>query len=228
MFFGIENDPISKKAAHVPLKDSWVEENFDHQVIERIRTYANHTIESGKLYFKVPIGSARAETNICSKWNHNPPINFRQNGEETCSFKSLSSALSHLKFNVEATLIDNICNEFYKSSKFVDNFHRILQEIMDCIRKTDGLKIFRRQYTIKKLRSLHDIINFKCKKDDIRLVILHADDKSMNHAVSVVDGLIFDSNCANAMNLSFEALTEACNGSNYISIYQGYLFEKKI
>ena len=228
MFFGIENDPISKKAAHVPLKDSWVEENFDHQVIERIRTYANHTIESGKLYFKVPIGSARAETNICSKWNHNPPINFRQNGEETCSFKSLSSALSHLKFNVEATLIDNICNEFYKSSKFVDNFHRILQEIMDCIRKTDGLKIFRRQYTIKKLRSLHDIINFKCKKDDIRLVILHADDKSMNHAVSVVDGLIFDSNCANAMNLSFEALTEACNGSNYISIYQGYLFEKNI
>jgi hypothetical protein len=48
----------------------------------------------------------------------------------------------------------------------------------------------------------------------------------MNHAVSVVDGLIFDSNCANAMNLSIEALTEACNGSNYISIYQGYLFEK--
>ena len=183
-------------------------------------------IESGKLYFKVPIGSARADTNICSKWNHNPPVNFRQNGEETCSFKSLSSALSHLKFNVEATLIDNFCNEFYKSSKFVDNFHRILQEIMDCIRKTDGLKIFRRQYTIKKLSSLHDIINFKCQKDDIRLVILHADDKSMNHAVSVVDGLIFDSNCANAMNLSFEALTEACNGSKYISIYQGYLFEK--
>ena len=91
-----------------------------------------------------------------------------------------------------------------------------------------GLKIFRRQYTIKKLSSLHDIIKFKCQKDDIRLLILHADDKSMNHAVSVVDGLIFDSNCANEMNLSFEALTEACNGSNYISIYQGYLFEKII
>ena len=127
---------------------------------------------------------------------------------------------------MEATLIDNICNEFYKTAKFVDNFHRILQEIMDRIRKTDGLKKIRRQYTIKKLSSKHDLIHFNCRNDDIRLVILHADDNSMNHAVSVVDGLIFDSNCANAMNLSIEALTEACNGSNYISIYQGYLFEK--
>jgi hypothetical protein len=226
MFFGIENDPITKKAAHVPLNESWVDDNFDPGIINRIKRHANHPIERGKLYFKVPIGSARDDINICSKWNHNPPVNFRQNGLETCCFKSLSSALSQLNLHVEATLIDNHCNEFYKTSIFVDNFHRILPEIMDYIRKTDGFKMFRRQYTITKLSSLHDIIQFECHKDDIRVVILHADDNSMNHAVSVVDGLIFDSNCTNAMNLSFEALTEACNGCNYISIYQGYLFKK--
>ena len=89
---------------------------------------------------------------------------------------------------------------------------------MQHIRKTAEMKQSKTKYTIKKLSSIHDLISFKCHKDDIRLVVLHADDNSVNHAVSVVDGIIFDSNCANAMNLSFVALTEACNNSNYLSI----------
>ena len=129
MFFGLENDPISKKAAHVPLTDSWVKENFDERITKRIKLYANEAIERRKLYYKVPIGSAR-DTNINNKWIHNPPVKFRQHGEGTCSFKSLSSALFYLKLYVEATLIDNICIDFYRTSKFEDNFNRILQKIM--------------------------------------------------------------------------------------------------
>jgi hypothetical protein len=151
---------------------------------------------------------------------------FHQHGEGTCSFKSLSSALSHLKLFLEATLIDDFCNEFYNTSKYEDNFHRVLQEITLFIRNTIAFKDFKRHYTIKKLISSHDLIDSKYSKEDIRLVILHADDKSINHAVAVVDGLIFDSNCRNAMDLSKEALTEACNGNSFVSIYQGYLFEK--
>jgi hypothetical protein len=226
VFFGLEADPISKKTAHVQLTDSWVYENFVPKIINKIKQHSGQPIEKGRLYYKVPIGSAR-DININNKWSHNPLCQFCQHGEGTCSFKSLSAAMSHLELYREATLIDDFCNEFYNSSKFEDNFHRVLQEIVNFICLNCGFKIFRRNYTIKKLYPSHDLINAECCKDDIRLIILHADDNSINHAVSVVDGLIFDSNCRNAMNISHEALAEACNGNKFVSIYQGYLFEKK-
>ena len=95
------------------------------------------------------------------------------------------------------------------------------------VRNADSFKKFRREYNIKKITASHDLIKTKCNTEDIRLVFLHADDKSNNHAVSVADGFIFDSNCYNAMNLSYEALCEACNGNKFVSKYNGYSFEKK-
>lgn len=225
-FFGIEDDPITKKTKHVELSDSWVMENFDTKIITKIKSHSANQIHQGKLYYKVPIGCAR-DVNINNKWSHNPRIKYRQHDEGTCSFKSLSSAMSHLALGVEAALIDNFCNEFFNTTKFEEHFHRLLQEIITYIRKTDAFKKFRREYNIRKIIASHDLIKTKCNKNDIRLVILHADDFSINHAVSVADGFIFDSNCYNAMNLSHEALCEACNGNKFVSIYNGYLFEKK-
>ena len=49
MLFGLENDPISKKAAHVPLTDSWVKENVDERITKRIKLYANEAMERRKL-----------------------------------------------------------------------------------------------------------------------------------------------------------------------------------
>ena len=46
MFFGLENVPISKKAAQVPLTDSWVKETFDERITKRIKLYANEAIET--------------------------------------------------------------------------------------------------------------------------------------------------------------------------------------
>jgi hypothetical protein len=224
-FMGLEVDPHSKKTKHVKLLESWVEENFEKDVITTIKDKAEQTIEKGKLYYKVPIGSAR-DTELNETYKNNPPIIYPQLGENSCCFKALSSGLAYLNMHVEAKIIDDYRVTFYQSKK--DQFHRIFESIATFIRSDDAMRKFRQSYTIKKLTNKHDIQSFNCKKEDIQLVTLHAIDKSSSHAISVVDRLIFDCNCSNAMNLSLEALNVACGGHNFVSIYKGYLFEKKI
>jgi hypothetical protein len=81
------------------------------------------------------------------------------------------------------------------------------------------METLRQSYTIKKLKNEHDILSFNCKKEDIKLVSLHAINKSSSHPISFVDGMIFDCNCSNAMNLSLEALNDPCGDHNFVSIY---------
>ena len=89
------------------------------------------------------------------------------------------------------------------------------------------MKAFRQKYIIKKLKKHHNILSSECGPNDIQLVCLHANDKSASHAVTVVNGLIFDSTCIYAMNLSHCALNKACNGSEFVAIAKGYLFQMR-
>jgi hypothetical protein len=134
--------------------------------------------------------------------------------------------LDHLDYVAEANLIDNYRCIFYREL-YQKHFHNVLGKIIEYIRsKRVLMKTFYSEYIVKKLSSKHRLLDDDCGETDIRLVCLHAKDKSNDHAVTVVGKFIFDSNGLHAMNFNKDSLDVCCNGSEFVGISNGYLFEK--
>jgi hypothetical protein len=86
VFYGLETDAQSQTTSHVLLQESWVVENFDKEIIEKIKEEGK-VADRRKLFYKVPIGSSHGMIHNNVKYKHNPPIAYPQgSGEESCCF----------------------------------------------------------------------------------------------------------------------------------------------
>ena len=88
------------------------------------------------------------------------------------------------------------------------------------------MKKFNRDYRCISLKKSFDVLNYRFLKGEFVFVSLWAADADIGHAVCICDSLIFDSNCAHALNLSKETLDVSCNGE-FCKIHTGYLFHAR-
>ncbi len=103
-FTGLEKfrDKGRNKFKKVPLETAWVKENIDATVIKAAK---EKSMADQKRFVKLPAGLGRP-TQTSSVIKKNPQIIYRQHGQDTCVFSSLSSALYFLKYEEIAYQID--------------------------------------------------------------------------------------------------------------------------
>ena len=150
--------------------------------------------------------------------NH-PPIQFPRNSKWTCLFSSFASALQFLGLSKTAAKLASEADKFSVDNGEGWNNWNALLEIMkaDC-----------RWLVPVPLGRHFDILNNQSMYPAVAQ--LEAADGGVQHAITVVGKLIFDSNCARALPLSKESLDHCCSSDEKSGSYQrvlhGYRFEE--
>ena len=238
-FWGLEIHLVDgkKKYKMVELKENWVRATFDQIIIKKVME--NSTKERNR-FAKIPIGSGT----LFEKENNNelsssmaslnkridgqdinyPKIAYRQNGEDTCVFASIGSAIYWMEMEDVALQIDDyrrkVLTDLYQSS-----FENLMGLLVNFL-KSECHLYFRKRYLIQKILnpSTFDLLkNAREKPNILYHVVLFADDGSANHAVAIINHWIFDGNYMHALKLSRANLDKSCK-SKYIGIHNGYKY----
>jgi arsenate reductase-like glutaredoxin family protein len=208
------------KFKKVPLETAWVKENINAAVIKAAK---QKSMADQKRFVKLPVGLGRPiQTSEAIK--KNPQIIYRQHGQDTCVFSSLSSALYYMKYEEIAYQVDEykkkIMKEMYQTS-FENLMGRITEHM---IRNTSDY--FKKECEIKKIS---DCEHFNLLEESNRRpnvlyhVVLISQDGGENHSVCVIHNLIFDGNFTNALPLSQDYLNKSCD-SVFLGIATGYRY----
>ena len=220
-YVGLELDSNTKVKKHVVLQDSWMRENFP-DLMEPLKTYAN--LQKVK-YYRVPLADSRI-SEINNLNDNNPVIAYPQDDEKSCCFNSLACALFFLGYESEAKQIMYYKDYFFQYL-YKEKFYQIAENIIEYIRLHISFRYLRIIYDQLRITSKHDVLNFQCSKEDIRLLILAGKDGGESHAICVVDTFIFDSNCKNALCLNTLSLNDCCSGVEFDHVVKGYHFKKR-
>jgi hypothetical protein len=222
-FYGLEIDQDDpNKTRHVQLSDIWMETNFPDIMQQLKKNYKDQK----KRYFMVPLADSYDATHYKNQNKHNPLIRYRQFKEKTCAFDSLASSLAYLKYFNQAESINAFKYNFLES-KYLDNFFRIAEDIINYIRNGKDFKPFRKRYKIFRLERYHNVFDkSSIGYEDIRFLQLCGTDGSVSHAICIVGDFIFDSNCKYALSFTEENLNQCCNGFQFSFIVKGWIFKR--
>ena len=207
---------------HVPLEDSWVNENIDSNILKIVK---NKSSEDNAKFFKIPIGDSRP-IQTSKEIKKNPVIEFKEDGKNTCAFTSLCSALHYMKFEDVSIQLDDYKIEFLQND-YYERFYNIMGVVTNFIQEKAYLE-FRQQYKVIKIgiKSEFDLLQEATKSPDtLYHVVLRSSDGAESHAVCIYNNWIFDGNFTNALSLTKENLTKACD-SEFIGIHYGYMYIK--
>ena len=202
-----------------------VEEKDDIQSMFGIN-FVNFCINNtSSKFLSVPVGANKPSHLV--NWaflikDNAPRIEYNQKGkDDLCIPKSFASILHHVGFTKEAYNLDRTFND----KKF-------------CFRKNDNnLKVIYRhaikilpnwlQCTSKNINKIHwnDI-----KKYDLFLGVLEGSDGQVNHAISIFNNWIFDSNERIAIPLCKEGLNYCVSTPDskvdFVKFYHGFFFRE--
>jgi hypothetical protein len=207
----------------VDLPLEWVRTNFPN-LLHSLKKRAENNLLRHK-YFDVPIQDVHVSRRKHGKKTL-PKIVYKQHDENTCAFDCLCSGLAYLSFEKEASALHEYRKEFY-ANLFEEYFDKIPQHIIRFIRKHVDFKAFRKLYDLYRLKVSHDVMHFKCGKQDIRFLQLSGKDGSKSHAICVVANFIFDSNCDSALEFNQANMDDCCNECEFDHIVMGYYFKKR-
>jgi len=192
----------------------WVETNFVEKYI-KILYYNPDT------YFVVPVGCCNMKT-CPSKLSVNYVIvKYPQKDKPTCLYRGLASALYYLQFKNEAHQLAHQQIALEAEGMPLNMSVKILYEKLENILPSIGRVLkanhlsTNRKWTIE----LNDLFSDLSKYPTVILPL--GSDGSINHAVCVVDDLIFDSTQSVAMKLCQESLDWIC-GNKCIGIYGAF------
>ena len=209
----IEGPAKQKKTATTTLTTDWVKDNFSKEFIASIQAIANKK----KRFLYVPPGKARPSKKCKTEEQTNldcaSPIAYPQENRPTCVTSSLASCMRQLGYLVFARLIENYGREFIKDH--TKNQSKSVNYLVTHLR--NNVPDFANVWIHKPLPSDYDIWKDR-KPQQPKLIQIHGSDGAVNHAVTIWNNLIFDSNLDHAVPLNRKNLEDCCD-----AVYQGIL-----
>jgi hypothetical protein len=139
------------------------------------------------------------------------PLKYRQFEEATCTFMGMASALHYCATKLkmgDKHVADRLAS--VAGSQALGNNARSQLDVLTKLVKAKN-NYWRKHELRAKQRTLDewDILNGRTPFPT--LVVLLGGDGGQSHSVTVVNDLVFDSNCTHAMRLSKETLDWCCN-----------------
>lgn len=173
-----------------------------------------------KKFFRIPPGAPK---NTKFEGNeHLPTIRYMQNGESTCLFMSLASALHYAGLTRAAYTVSLAASSF--DASLASSLH-IWPSLIETMKKAC------RWLIPIEIKRPADFDIFNDISDFPTVLQLQAADGGIQHAVTIVDCLVFDSNLKNALPLTRRALDFCCSSdiqfSTYEHVYRGYRFKEQ-
>ena len=186
-----------------PVTENELKSNLDNEYIELIKSHAN---TDG--FINVPAGNVR-KTSLLHKHpklvtTNSPELRYLQGDEDLCVVKSFVSALHHIGFESEAAEIDRLYNlrksDTETKANAMETTIRIAEKVLP---KTFAYKQF----------GPGEFDYCKLKKHSVFLGCIETSDGHVNHAVTLFQDHIFDSNEKVALRLSREGMNYCSNDS---------------
>ena len=131
-----------------------------------------------------------------------------------------------MKFEDVSIQLDDYKIEFLQND-YYERFYNIMGVVTNFIQEKAYLE-FRQQYKVIKIgiKTEFDLLQEATKSPDtLYHVVLRSSDGAESHAVCIYNNWIFDGNFTNALSLTKENLTKACD-SEFIGIHYGYMYIK--
>ena len=159
----------------------------------------------------VPLGASRECNKHLDMLVESVPLKYPQYELETCTFMSMASALHYCATTLEmgdkqfaSTLAQGA--QGYVRGK---SAHAQLDILVKLVREKS--KYFRKYELRAKKNKVAEWNILQKKSPWPTLVVLLGADGGMSHSVTIVNNLVFNSNCSYAMDLSKKTLDWCCN-----------------
>ena len=210
-----------------PLNKQWLLSHFHNRYLELVRRHGQEKVKVGnewKLrpladrWLNVPMGTS--DSNVASVADRflckSIPIRHPQGEISSCLFNAVASAFSYMKYDeiAEHLLTNKLVSVDVDSEMQWQKLKVLLEE--RCIDHNDmHFKFYNNPQ--RKRRSIKNRLDVETLTTDHRdAMCLHAvcligQDGSQDHAVAIVNGMIFDSCATHAMLLGREPLNWCCN-----------------
>jgi hypothetical protein len=205
------------------LSDDTVVKLDNDYVSQFPKGYVEHVVQHGierstNEYFHVPPGAPRTEMGHWMLDEKYPLTKYLQEGASTCLFSSFASALHYVKLEETAGIIASFANSFSaESNNGVTCWKKLLDIMKDRLPWLQPQKIKGKVFDIFTNVSPYPTV-----------MTLEANDGGIQHAITVVGKIVFDSNCARGLPLTTETLDYCCSTdtrlSSYKRVYKGYRF----
>ena len=231
-FYGLsvthyDNDG-AKNIERFQLEESWIQKQYSEKIVEVVKKKAEKHYRG--MWLQVPVGDVidkRALQTIKYEVDA-PTIHYKQGDDDRCAFCSLASALHIIDFKIIAEELIHYMTIFY-TTIYEENFHRIMQSILQHLQIEIQYQPFMKKYTYQKIKcnkdgSYKDILQIDRKENFVYWLKLFQKDGSRSHVICVINNWIIDSNFDNGLKLSLENLNICCYKSSYVGICSGYVF----
>ncbi|NJO64331.1 MAG: hypothetical protein HC836_41045 [Richelia sp. RM2_1_2] len=195
----------------VPLDDDWVTANITESFIQAIKRRAKKN-----KYLWIPAGNSNKKPYPFEYNKQNPKIKFQQGDRQTCASSSLASCLHALGYIESAVWVEDYGRKYIESNNNDPSI--ILSALVNNLQSNQPFLNKRFKVTQIKLSSF-DI--YENKDKHIYLIQPLCSDGGISHAITIHNGLIYDSNLKYAVELNKDNL-EYCIDSCYIGIHIGY------
>ena len=218
--------PVTK----APLSQEWLDSHFDARYLEIVKKVGLRRVSDPskpgrwirlpkhQRWLPVPMGRNTNEVSVDKKFLcQSIPIRYPQGKINSCLFSSVASALSYMKYDKIAEHIINKKVEYADVDGIEQwkGLQKLLKE-RNTINEDINFKVYNRKQGSKRKPPKHklDVETLTSNhKDamDLHVVCLIGNDGSQDHAVAIVNGMIFDSCASNAMYLDRIPLDWCCN-----------------
>ena len=195
----------SKATYSTQMHPGWIEDIFDLVFVELCRRFP-------ACWFPVPIGRS-GNVIAPSDLVTTIPIEYQQHDKDYCITYSLASALKYLGEDDVAASISLKAEEWSKLPGTIA-IHQVLNLLAKKMPKNGSCEVFNKKRAKKRkgsdrlrVMSVDDLV-----KPTLYLTLVHPHgmDGSSDHAVCVVDDLIFDARIPHALKLTAESLDWVC------------------
>ena len=206
------------------LSPEWVKYHFKSAFVKLVQLVGEETdnISPARRWVKIPCGYQSHSDDLPDEYFHKQlPIHYQQGNENLCLFYSTASAFHHMGYaDISCSIVDqafslvNMASDFQcseliniitrSSTKYVVHYKIFLKKIHRQQRRqntgTDNM-------VLDPLTLSGDNPN----SSDPHVIILHGSDGGTGHAITIVDGKVFDSTAPYAMKLCSQVLDWCCN-----------------
>jgi hypothetical protein len=197
------------------LDQQFVWSNFPKAFVEKV-------VEAGenltRKFVFVPSGAPRTREGHEMMDLRYPKVEFLQHGRATCLFSSFASALYYVGIiDIAAIFASNATRFSADSEEGVHNWKAILQIMQQSCKWLQPKKIKGWNYDIVHEKSIFPTV-----------VALEDCQGGTHHAITIVGGIIFDSNCERALPLTRKSLDYCCStdtkAGKFWKVHKGYRF----
>jgi hypothetical protein len=201
----------------IKLTTEYVAENFPPAFLNQV---VQHSLMNKPKFFNVPPGAPRTMGDHKMLNPNYPKVAYMQLGRGTCLFSSFASALHYVGLHEPAKEVAEQA-VIWSTDETIFNWQGLLQLVQSSCHWLVPRRLHKASFDILKDQSEYPTV-----------LQLQATDGGTQHAVTVVGGLVFDSNCERALPLSLKTLDYCCStddkDGNYHGIYHGYRFSEII